>query len=73
MSPGQPDAAIVAAVLLMGSALGLDVVAEGVESAAILRDLGALYCDVAQGFFLSRPLPACELDGWLAERVKQSA
>ena len=34
MTPGQPDAAIVAAVLLMGAALGLDVVAEGVEQSA---------------------------------------
>ena len=32
--------------------LGLEVVAEGVETAAILRDLGDLSCDVAQGFFL---------------------
>ena len=49
--------------------LGLDVVAEGVESQEILNDLSALSCDVAQGFFLSRPLPAADLDGWLAERA----
>ncbi len=56
MSPGQPDAAIVAAVLLMGAALGLDVVAEGVEQerqAEILRELG---CPMAQGFHFGRPL-----------------
>jgi diguanylate cyclase (GGDEF)-like protein/PAS domain S-box-containing protein len=56
MSPGGPDGAIVAAVLLMGSALGLDVVAEGVEQerqAELLRELG---CPMAQGFHFGRPL-----------------
>ncbi len=56
MSPGQPDAAIVAAVLLMGAALGLDVVAEGVEQerqADLLRELG---CPMAQGYHFGRPL-----------------
>jgi diguanylate cyclase (GGDEF)-like protein len=73
MAENSNDAAIVRSTIDLARNLGLDVVAEGVESAAILRDLGALSCDVAQGFFLSRPLPAWELDGWLAERVKQSA
>ena len=56
MGPGRPDGAIVSAVLLMGAALGLDVVAEGVEHAGqadLLRELG---CPLAQGFHFGRPV-----------------
>ena len=73
MAENSNDAAIVRSTIDLARNLGLEVVAEGVESEAILRDLGALSCDVAQGFFLSRPLPASELGGWLSERIKQSA
>ena len=69
MSEDANDAAIVRTTIDLARNLGLEVVAEGVETEAILRDLGALSCDVAQGFFLSRPLPAAELDGWLAARA----
>ena len=62
------DAAIVRTTIDLARNLGLEVVAEGVESQQILNDLSALSCNVAQGFLLSRPLPAAELDGWLAAR-----
>jgi len=55
------DAALVSAVVAMGHAMGLDVVAEGVETEeqfAIVRDLG---CDLAQGYYFSRPLPPDQL------------
>src|SRR5918994_1205641 len=68
MTEDDNDAAIVRTTIDLARNLGLDVVAEGVESQQILNDLSALSCDIAQGFFLSRPLPAAELDGWLAER-----
>jgi EAL domain-containing protein (putative c-di-GMP-specific phosphodiesterase class I) len=58
LSPGQPDAAIVGAAIFMSAALGLDVVAEGVErapQAELLRDMG---CPMAQGFHFGRPVPA---------------
>jgi diguanylate cyclase (GGDEF)-like protein len=73
MTDNADDAAIVRSTIDLARNLGLEVVAEGVESEAILRDLGALACDVAQGFFLSRPLPAAELDGWLSARSTRSA
>ena len=47
--------------------LGLSVVAEGVEDAETLAELTRLGCDAAQGYFISRPVPAGELAAWLAD------
>jgi diguanylate cyclase (GGDEF)-like protein len=66
MAVDPSDAAIVRSTIDLARHLGLDVVAEGVESEDVLEVLVALECDVAQGFLLSRPLPADQLDGWLA-------
>jgi diguanylate cyclase (GGDEF)-like protein/PAS domain S-box-containing protein len=52
------DLAIVSAILAMAKSLGLRVVAEGVETAGQLDVLRKHGCEVAQGFFFSRPLPA---------------
>ena len=41
--------------------LGLEVVAEGVETVEVVPRPPELHCDVAQGFFLSRPLPEAEV------------
>ncbi len=61
----EPGArAIVASVLDLARALGLSVVAEGVETseqAAVLRELG---CGAAQGWLWSRAVPAAELGAW---------
>jgi EAL domain-containing protein (putative c-di-GMP-specific phosphodiesterase class I) len=51
------DSAIVAAVVGLGHALGLNVVAEGVESEMQLAELVSLGCDRAQGFWFARPQP----------------
>ncbi len=51
------DAAIVGAVVELGHALGLNVVAEGVETDAQLAQLRDLGCDGAQGFLFSQPVP----------------
>jgi len=54
------DRAIAAAIISMAKALGVDVVAEGVESFAQLRFLQDHQCEQAQGFLISRALPASE-------------
>jgi EAL domain-containing protein (putative c-di-GMP-specific phosphodiesterase class I) len=45
----------------MAHALGMRVVAEGVENLAQIRILKALQCDEIQGFYISRPLPAGDI------------
>jgi diguanylate cyclase (GGDEF)-like protein len=69
MADDPSDAAIVRSTIDLARHLGLEVVAEGVETTEVLDVLAALECDVAQGFLLSRPLPAAEFDGWLAARA----
>jgi diguanylate cyclase (GGDEF)-like protein len=58
MAVDASDAAIVRSTIDLAHNLGLRVVAEGVESEDAWRQLAALGCDYAQGYFLSRPLPA---------------
>jgi diguanylate cyclase len=63
MDHDPASAAIVKAIITLGHALGLTLVAEGVErpaQAALLREQG---CDSAQGWLFGRPLSADELDG----------
>ena len=60
------DRTIVEAIVRMGHALGLKVVAEGVETEAQLQMLKAMDCDVIQGFYFARPLPVDEFEKvWL--------
>jgi EAL domain-containing protein (putative c-di-GMP-specific phosphodiesterase class I) len=52
---------ITRAIINLAHELGLKVVAEGVESAAALQILVDFGCDVAQGYFIARPLPGSEM------------
>ena len=56
------DTAIVSAVLSMARALGLAVIAEGVETEEQLEWLRRLECPYAQGYLLGRPMPSAQLD-----------
>jgi diguanylate cyclase (GGDEF)-like protein len=67
------DALIVHSIVELGHNLGLTIVAEGVESAAVLTDLTAFGCDIAQGDYVSRPVPAAVFDSWRAERSLSAA
>jgi len=55
------DLDLVRSTIELGHALGLRIVAEGVEDLATLDVLGQLGCDIAQGFFIAMPLPAGEV------------
>ncbi len=63
------DDVIVRSTIDLGHNLGLRVVAEGVESTTVLDRLRDLGCDLAQGYAISRPLPATQFRTWLSERA----
>jgi EAL domain-containing protein (putative c-di-GMP-specific phosphodiesterase class I) len=68
MASDPRDRAIVQSVVALAHSLGLQVIAEGIESedvADLLTELGA---DIAQGFLFCRPLPCHDLEHWLAGR-----
>ncbi len=63
------NAGLAKTIITMGHGLGLEVIAEGVETAeqlAILRELG---CDIIQGYYYSRPLPADEITRFLNRSI----
>jgi EAL domain-containing protein (putative c-di-GMP-specific phosphodiesterase class I) len=60
--------AIVRHTVALGHALGLRLVAEGVEDPAVLHVLGGLGCDVAQGFHVASPMPPDDLLRWIGDR-----
>lgn len=71
--PESPtDAAIVKTIIALSEALGLGVVAEGVETQeqlAFLRDLG---CREIQGFYITKPLPPKEFQAWLRQHREKA-
>ena len=69
----EDDATIVRSTIDLGRNLGLEVVAEGVESGPIWDRLAELGCNVAQGYYLSRPLPADELTPGSSAGARRSA
>ena len=66
MATNENDAVIVRSTIDLGRNLGLRVIAEGVETEQALTQLADLGCDLAQGYLLSRPIPADQLSAWLA-------
>lgn len=71
MTDDSRATALVVSTIDLAHSLGLDMTAEGVEDAGAYRALSDYGCDVAQGFFMSEPVPATELDAWLADRRQQ--
>jgi EAL domain-containing protein (putative c-di-GMP-specific phosphodiesterase class I) len=66
MVEDSDDEAIVRSIIELSGALGLRVVAEGVEDERTYRLLARMGCDVAQGWYYARPMPADQLAFWLS-------
>jgi diguanylate cyclase len=73
LSTNAGDAAIVRATIELAGSLGLNVVAEGVEDEATWQSLSRFGCTTAQGYLISRPMPAGDVEGWLSEWSATSA
>jgi diguanylate cyclase (GGDEF)-like protein len=67
VTQSEDDAAIVRSTIELAHSLGLEVVAEGVESKQAYDRLVAWGCDTAQGYYISKPLPIGEFTHWLYE------
>ncbi|MDE2273722.1 MAG: EAL domain-containing protein, partial [Gammaproteobacteria bacterium] len=60
MLKNQGDEKIVRVIVDLAHTFRLSVVAEGVENQGILKALAGMQCDCAQGYYISKPLPADE-------------
>tara|TARA_Y100000815_G_scaffold40416_1_gene33214 strand:+ start:424 stop:2712 length:2289 start_codon:yes stop_codon:yes gene_type:complete len=67
LAENSDDAVIVKSTIELAHNMGLRVIAEGVENAGSLAWLKARHCDVVQGYFVSRPLSAADLERWMDE------
>ncbi|MGB9185316.1 MAG: EAL domain-containing protein [Solirubrobacteraceae bacterium] len=68
----ESDLIIVRSTINLGHDLGLKIIAEGVEDGATLEQLALLGCDLAQGYHLSRPMPADAFGTWLRNATPDS-
>ena len=68
LTESSDDTAIVQAIVGLGHRLGLQIIAEGVETEEQLTFLRNAGCDAAQGYFIARPMPAEQVPDWLAAR-----
>ncbi len=68
LASSQQARHVVQAVIQLAHGLGMEVVAEGVETPAQMRVLGAQGCDLVQGFYIAPPMPAADVPGWMRDR-----
>ncbi len=59
---------IVEAAVTLAHKMGMKTIAEGVESEEVYKLLADIGCDIAQGFVISRPLPAADFEKWHAQQ-----
>jgi len=65
------DKHIVKTVINMAHGFGLNVVAEGIEDIETYEALKALDCDIAQGYYLAKPMPLHEFTDWVNNHIKK--
>jgi diguanylate cyclase (GGDEF)-like protein/PAS domain S-box-containing protein len=68
MLDNSNNRAIVEAIVAMGKGLGLDIIAEGVETEAQLKHLKSIGCPEIQGYFIGKPMAAAHFVKWMKER-----
>jgi EAL domain-containing protein (putative c-di-GMP-specific phosphodiesterase class I) len=73
MMHNESDLIIVRSTINLGHDLGLNVIAEGVEDNPTLEQLAVLGCDLAQGYHVSKPMPAEAFNAWLTETTPHVA
>ena len=71
MQSDQANELIVRSVVDLGHNLGMQVIAEGVETADVLNALGNYHCDMAQGFHVCRPVSADAFQQWYEQRERR--
>ena len=70
--PNGSNWPIVGAVIQLARELGMQTIAEGVESREHVTRLAGLGCDIGQGYLYSKPLPAAEFAEWFVEQSRNS-
>ncbi len=65
MVQNENDASIVSSTVALAHCLGMKIVAEGVETEEVFINLKELGCDIVQGYYFARPMPAEDLLGWI--------
>ncbi|MFZ5527060.1 MAG: putative bifunctional diguanylate cyclase/phosphodiesterase [Pseudomonadota bacterium] len=65
------SSAVVSAIIALARALGLRVIAEGVEQVSQMEVLYNLGCQICQGFLFARPMPPKDIDEWLQDLHKR--
>ncbi|HVZ13323.1 MAG TPA: bifunctional diguanylate cyclase/phosphodiesterase [Bauldia sp.] len=65
--------ALIQSLVSLGDALELSVIAEGIENEDQLKLLRLIHCEYVQGFLVSRPVPADDIDGLITERNRVQA
>ncbi|MGH2469448.1 MAG: EAL domain-containing protein, partial [Chloroflexota bacterium] len=69
MTASENDLVIVRSTIDLGHSLDLKVTAEGVETPEAWGRLDALGCDLAQGYYMARPLPLAAFESWVAAGI----
>jgi len=70
--PGSTDLALCKAIIVMAHALGMKVIAEGVETAQQRDLLAAAECDYGQGYLFSKPVSAPDFEAFMAAQASRT-
>jgi EAL domain-containing protein (putative c-di-GMP-specific phosphodiesterase class I) len=64
---------VIKSIVELGRSLGLIVTAEGVEDLKTLEYINRLGCDLAQGYFIARPMPGEDARNWTEQRIRSAS